>query len=103
MTSFGVMAGPHRVHSEDVWYWLQDVTHDLLLPPESHGWTTGGLVFSTVIVSMLLYDVISFLVELVSASNVDEDGITTTIMGGRRRGRGPGRRLVSTPHLSDYR
>lgn len=97
------MAGLHRVQSEDVWYWLQDVTHEMLLPPESHGWTTGGLMVSTMIISMLVYDVISFLVELVSTSSGSEGGMTTTIMGGRRRGRGPRPRLVSAPHLPDHR
>lgn len=85
-----------------MWYWLQDVTHDLLLPPESHGWTTGGLVASTMILSILVYDVVCFLVELVSANSADKGAITTTIMGGRR-GRGPKRRLITPLHLPEHR
>lgn len=85
------MAGLQRVHGADMWYWLQDVTQDLLLPPESHGWTTGGLVVCTMIICMLVYDVIGFLVELVSVGSGEHGGVTTTIIGGRRRGREPPR------------
>lgn len=96
------MAVLQRVQGADMWYWLQGVTQDLLLPPESHGWTTGGLVVTTMIISMMVYDVIAFLVELVSVGSSENDSITTTIIGGRRRGRRPSRR-TSPAHLHGHR
>lgn len=91
------MPGTQRVQW-DIWYWFQDVMNELLLPPEEHGWTTAGLMMSTMIISMIVYDCIMFLMDMASLNSNNEGNVTTTIMGGRRRNR-----LSSPQDLLGYR